>query len=138
MNPKNAPHEDDLNHVVADNVRAELSRQRWTGRKAAEALGLTPTYVSRRLSGETHLSPADLIMFARFLRVSVAYLVGETDDPRPLNDANGGPRRARTDDPRINGTSLWPDLYGDTDPTPVADLDFERERRRPILVEVSA
>lgn len=60
--------------VVADNIRAELSRQRWTGRKAAAALGLTPTYVSRRLSGNTPLDANDIFMFAEFLSVPVSQL----------------------------------------------------------------
>ncbi|MWV50098.1 hypothetical protein GRS96_12545 [Rathayibacter sp. VKM Ac-2803] len=61
----------DVNMMVANNVRAELSRERWTGRKAAVALGLTPTYVSRRLSGETPMTPADLVMFSDFLSIPV-------------------------------------------------------------------
>jgi transcriptional regulator with XRE-family HTH domain len=62
----------DVDRLVADNVRAELARDRWTGRKAAAALGLTPTYVSRRLSGLTLMSPGDLQMFADLVNVPVA------------------------------------------------------------------
>lgn len=57
--------------LVADNIKEEMTRSRWTGRKAAAALGLTPTYVSRRLRGETVISPTDLKMFADLLGVPV-------------------------------------------------------------------
>ena len=54
------------------NIRAELARERWTGRKAAAALGVTQNYVSRRLSGLTPMSPGDLQMFVGLLGVTVA------------------------------------------------------------------
>ena len=62
----------DWDTTVADNVRGELARQRWTGRKAAAALGITQNYVSRRLSGLTPMSPADLVMFSDLLEVPIA------------------------------------------------------------------
>lgn len=73
----------DRNMVVADNIRAELSRQRWSGRKAATALGLTPTYVSRRLSGETPLDANDIYMFAEFLSAPVSKLFEQTAKGQP-------------------------------------------------------
>lgn len=62
---------EDANQTVAANVRAELSRQRWTGRKAASALGLTQAYLARRLSGETPLDPADLVSLSVLLDVPI-------------------------------------------------------------------
>ena len=80
-------HEVDLNRVVADNLRAELSRQRWTGRKAATALGLTHNYVSRRLSGETPLAPADIVTFASFHEIPITRLfVGTQEAPTPKGE----------------------------------------------------
>ena len=61
----------DPNQVVAANLRAEMSRQRWTGRKMAGALGLTQTYVNRRTSGITPLTPADIVLFADLIGVPV-------------------------------------------------------------------
>jgi transcriptional regulator with XRE-family HTH domain len=62
----------DVNQLVADNVRAELSRQRWSGRQAAVALGVTNTYINRRTSGTTPMAPSDLAMFASLLSVPVS------------------------------------------------------------------
>lgn len=63
--------------IIAANLDAELTRKRWTKRKAAEALGLTHMYVSRRANGEVELSGSDLAMFAGFLEVPVSrFFVG--------------------------------------------------------------
>jgi hypothetical protein len=67
-----APERDATAHLVAANLAAELTRQRWSGRKAAAALGLTNVYVSRRASGEVECSASDLAMFAEFLSVPIA------------------------------------------------------------------
>lgn len=69
----------DVNQIVAANLRAELSRQRWSGRKAAAALGLTPVYVNRRLNGDTALDPNDLAMFSRLLHVPIGKFFEETE-----------------------------------------------------------
>ncbi len=54
---------------VAAEVRAELARQRMSGRRAAAALGWTPPYLSRRLSGDVPFDIADLTALARLLDV---------------------------------------------------------------------
>lgn len=63
---------DETRMTIAANVAAELKRQRWTGRSAAAALGLSQPYVARRLSGDTDLSGSDLALFAAFLKVPVS------------------------------------------------------------------
>ena len=55
--------------IVATNLRTALKDQRWSERRAADALGLTHAYVNRRVSGETELSGSDIAMFASFLRM---------------------------------------------------------------------
>ena len=64
-------HPDQVRELVAANLRKHLKDNRWSQRKAAEALHLTPAYVNRRAAGETDLSASDLAMFARFLNVPV-------------------------------------------------------------------
>lgn len=49
-----------LNDTVAAEVRAELGRQRITGAKLAERLGVSGVWVSRRLSGHIALTTDDL------------------------------------------------------------------------------
>lgn len=58
--------------TIASNVAAELKRQRWTGRSAAVALGLSQPYVYRRIAAEVEMSGSDLAMFAAFLNVPVS------------------------------------------------------------------
>lgn len=58
--------------LIAANLDAELTRQRWTKRKAAAALGISHVYVSRRTSGEVELSGSDLAMFSEFLAIPVS------------------------------------------------------------------
>lgn len=62
---------DQMRETIAANVAAEIKRQRWTGRSASVALGLTQAYVYRRLAGEVEMSGSDLAMFAKFLSVPV-------------------------------------------------------------------
>jgi transcriptional regulator with XRE-family HTH domain len=94
----------DWDAVVADNVRAELARERWTGRKAAAALGVTQTYVSRRLAGITMMSAADLQMFADLVGVPVARFFES-----PLSDSNRRPPLY------IDGGSGEPTLVNDAE-----------------------
>lgn len=49
-----------------------MKNQRWSARKAAAALGVQHTFISRRLSGETPMDADDMEMFARLLNVDVA------------------------------------------------------------------
>ena len=60
--------------LIADNIRAELARQRRTARQLARALGVSPATMSRRLSGEHPLTVDEAYAAARFLGVDVADL----------------------------------------------------------------
>lgn len=54
----------------------------------AEALGVSPKTVSHWETGEREPDLATLHELARILDTSVAYLVGETDDPGPLSNSD--------------------------------------------------
>ena len=56
---------------VANNLNAELKRQRWSIRKASTALGVTLSYLTRRTSGDTELSASDLELFSEFLEIPI-------------------------------------------------------------------
>jgi transcriptional regulator with XRE-family HTH domain len=56
---------------VADNVRAELARQRWSGRAAAKEVGWSTPYLQRRLGGDQPFDVADLLTLSRLLNVPV-------------------------------------------------------------------
>jgi transcriptional regulator with XRE-family HTH domain len=113
----------DVNMVVASNVRAEFSRTRWSGRKAAAALGLSPMYVNRRLAGETPLDPSDLVMFAELIGVPVAKFFADTT--KPLTETDEG-RAARLEglEPPTFCTGVY-DQHAD-----VVSIDDFRARMR--------
>lgn len=66
---------DSLRQRIADNLSAEIKRNRWSGRKMAAALGLSQPYIARRASGETELSASDIIVFAEFLQIAPEVLL---------------------------------------------------------------
>lgn len=73
--------------MVANNIRAEMARQRWSGRKLATRLGVQPTWVNRRTSGATPLDPNDIALFADVLGVSIQSLFGnEKTPPTPQSE----------------------------------------------------
>lgn len=55
--------------LVAGEIRAELARQRRSQAELAELLGVSKPWLSRRLSGETPLSVADVAVIAEALQV---------------------------------------------------------------------
>ena len=75
--------------VVADNLRAEAARQRWSGRQIADRLGLNPQWINRRLSGHTACTPADLMLFAEFFDVPVSHFF-QTTKNTPAPKSGGG------------------------------------------------
>jgi transcriptional regulator with XRE-family HTH domain len=64
--------------LVASNVRAELKRERWSAHKAAETLGWSGMYLSRRLRSETAFDLNDLETLAGLLKIDVRVFF---DDP---------------------------------------------------------
>jgi transcriptional regulator with XRE-family HTH domain len=60
---------------VADEVRAELARQRRTASELAESLGVGAHTIGRRLSGETPFNVIELARVARFLGTTATDLV---------------------------------------------------------------
>lgn len=60
-----------LSEIVAAEIRAEMGRQRYTGRRLAMRLGWPPMYLSRRLSGRTSFDLNDVDAIARALEVPV-------------------------------------------------------------------
>ncbi|AGW42234.1 bifunctional glutamine-synthetase adenylyltransferase/deadenyltransferase [Leifsonia xyli subsp. cynodontis DSM 46306] len=70
---------------AAKNLRGILAEERWSGRKAAMTLGLTPMYVNRRLSGAAELSVSDVEMFARLLKMDSSALYAALMRPTTLD-----------------------------------------------------
>jgi transcriptional regulator with XRE-family HTH domain len=72
------PHEQTFGWHVATEVRALVARHMIPQAKIAEALGVGPMHVSRRLSGKTPFDVDELAAVARLLGVEVVELL-----PRP-------------------------------------------------------
>lgn len=78
------PATQDVVHLVAANVRAELARRGLTGSDLGRVLSLSPTAVSRRLRGVTPLDVEDLAKVSRLLGMTMAEVLGEVGrDPNP-------------------------------------------------------
>lgn len=61
-----------LADVIAIEVRAEMGRQRVSGRQLARVLELSQAQVADRLNGKIQIRPNELEKIAEFLRVPVA------------------------------------------------------------------
>lgn len=71
-----APGVEDANAArrFADEVRAELARQRRTAAELAAAVGITQHTIGRRLSGSKPFNAVEMVMAARFLAISLSVL----------------------------------------------------------------
>jgi transcriptional regulator with XRE-family HTH domain len=113
MTISDVPRAASLSERVAEEVRAMLGRKRVSGNALARDLGVSPMWVSTRLTGRQEIGLDDLDRIARSLRVGVADLLptdvrrtGQTKDGT-LTGANrlsdnrpsGRPDRAVTTPP---------------------------------------
>lgn len=74
---------------MAANVRAEAARRRWSGRRLATELGVSPSWMSARLAGERHWRLSDVERIAAAWDVDPLQLLardqGATWAPRGSN-----------------------------------------------------
>lgn len=64
-----------LTQLVADEIRVTMTRQRASGRDLATRLGVSPSWVSYRLSGKQPIDLNDLFRIAKALGVGVHQLL---------------------------------------------------------------
>jgi transcriptional regulator with XRE-family HTH domain len=69
--------------LAAENLSAELARKGLSDREAANRLGLTNVYVSRRANGTVEMSVSDLDLFAGFLGIPMTRLLEDRDAKVP-------------------------------------------------------
>ena len=69
--------------AAAANIRAEMARQRISGRELARRLDMNPTSLARRVAGDVDISLDELAHIADALRVTVAALL-----PTPTEKAS--------------------------------------------------
>lgn len=73
--------ERDERQIIADGVRAELTRYRKSQRDAARILGLPQQSVQKRLAGETPFRAEELAKLADALGISVSRFFPEAVKP---------------------------------------------------------
>jgi len=76
-----------LSERVAEEIRVALTRRRMSAAALARQLGVSQTYVWRRLEGQTAFDLDDLEKIAGILEVPVVELLRRAADPAALNRA---------------------------------------------------
>lgn len=84
-----------LSARVAEEIRVLLTRRRMSGRKLAEALGVSQSAMSARLTGVTPIDLNDLEKIAAILNVEVLDLLPRGVEGRTVV-VSGEPRRSTT------------------------------------------
>lgn len=108
---------------VAEEVRALLARRRMSATELARALGVSQTYVWRRLSAEVAFDLDDLERIAGVLRVRLSDVVPFGDEPPPATVPGRPQRRGRESTPRYARSTQTrprdgrPATKGDHNPT---------------------
>lgn len=60
---------------IADNIRAEMARQRRTGKQLAALLGCSTAAASRRTTGETEVTASEALTIAAWLNLPISQLL---------------------------------------------------------------
>ncbi|MDG4762408.1 helix-turn-helix domain-containing protein [Micromonospora sp. WMMD710] len=82
-----------MRELVAEEIRVLLARQRISASKLARTLGMTQSYLARRMSGDTAFDVDDLARIANVLGVTVVDLLPSAK-VRPNNRSADSPVRA--------------------------------------------
>lgn len=114
-----------LSERVAEEIRAWMGRRRVTGAALAKTLGVSPAWISYRLSGKQPIDLNDLDAIASALKVSPADLLPADLTRRRATSEGKTPAAVRPRDNRPNG---HPDRAAATHPTGPDD------RHRPIPI----
>lgn len=92
-----------LSELVAEEIRAVLGRRRMSGRQLANALGVSQTWMSTRLSGATPIDLNDLDRIARVLGLDVAALLPSSRPTEGRTVVVAGEGRRQTTVPKPEG-----------------------------------
>jgi transcriptional regulator with XRE-family HTH domain len=84
----------------ANRLREVREKRGYSGTKIAEVLGISAQYYYELEKGKKRINDRLLACLADFYGVSTDYLLGRTDDPRPVEEIKAETLAAhRTDDP---------------------------------------
>ncbi|WP_154796593.1 helix-turn-helix domain-containing protein [Occultella kanbiaonis] len=73
-----------LDEAIGQRAHQVMFLKRITAREMAPVLGVSASVVGRKLRGQVAWSAGDVVAAARHLNVGGGFLLGETDDPRPV------------------------------------------------------
>lgn len=84
--------------VVGERTHQMMWKSKVTNKTLGATLSLDPTAIGKKLRAEQKFSLAQLATVAAYLNTTVAYLVGETENPHPENpdEGNGASYQNRT------------------------------------------
>jgi transcriptional regulator with XRE-family HTH domain len=121
---------EDIDQRAAWNLRALLAGERWSGRKAATALGLAPMYVTRRLNGQTEISFSDIVLFAGLLHMAPGELTERLYNETPTTNGGEGLVSLPRLDSNQQPFGITPDDSGLAE---VVELAAWRDRERELI-----
>lgn len=118
---------DELNYIRGDRLRERRLRLKLTQEEASDKAGINTSYWSQLETNKAE-NPglATMRRVAQAVETSVSYLIGETDDPRPIV----------TDNEPLHSSEYWAGGRGVLDPEDILILEraylavMERRRRR--------
>lgn len=137
-----------LSELVAEEVRALMARRKVSGRELATQLGVSPSWISYRLSGKQPIDVNDMHRIARALGVGVHELLpppeiaaNAAEPPRTPVGAQPNVRsariprsgRRRSTDRRADTVTDWPTGPGRHGSTrPVSSVPATKRRPMPV------
>ena len=89
------PERDTTAETIAANIRAEIARAGLSDGEFAARFGITPMSMSRRLSGATPFTTAEVARAAAFFNVSIESLFTAHPGPPPMRASGGAGQRRR-------------------------------------------
>jgi transcriptional regulator with XRE-family HTH domain len=81
-----------LSEMVAEEIRALMARRKVSGRELAGQLGVSPSWISYRLSGKQPIDVNDLLRIANALSVGVHELLPSPEDAARAAEPSAIPR----------------------------------------------
>ena len=100
-----------MDELVGARAHALMWGQKITQTALAPAFGITQSALAKKLRGKNGWSLADLSILAEKLETTIAYLVGETDDPNRPGPRGGNSGLLVGPESPLSDSNRRPPLY---------------------------
>lgn len=94
-----------LSELVAEEIRALMARRKVSGRELSAKLGVSPSWISYRLSGKQPIDVNDLLRIANALGAGVHDLLPSPEAAAMAVEPTEPPAKVRAGGPRSSGLS---------------------------------